>query len=797
MKQADVCTTVDAEPIDLAFVDGAVERIGRAPGAVIPILQAIQNHYRYLPEEALRRVCETTEITPAAIAGVSTFYTQFRHRPAGRHIINVCHGTACHVKNAQTVSDIIYRQLNIPEGDDTDPDRVFTVEKVACLGCCTLAPVIQIDGVTYGHLDSPAIIRKALRDFLELEKQGLLGKRGGGDAQGARLDGPGEIRICLDSCCRAGGTMEVFEALGKAVRETRAPAVVRRVGCVLICHETPFVEVLEPGKEPALYARVRPEDAPDIVRRHFKPHGIAAQAKAAVSKGLEQLLTDEAWEPVTRYAIDPREPAIAEFLGPQKHIALEHYGLYDPLDLDAYCANGGFEAMRRCLEELAPDDIIGAVDSAGLRGRGGAGFPAASKWAVVRAAPGDKKYLVCNGDEGDPGAFMDRMLLETFPFRVIEGIVIAARAVGTDEGYLYIRAEYPLAIKGMRRAIQLCEERGYIGEDILGSGFGLRLHIMEGAGAFVCGEETALLASIEGRRGMPRLRPPYPAEEGLWGKPTSVNNVETFSMIPWIIRNGADAFIGLGTEQSKGTKVFALAGKVARGGLIEVPMGTTIREVVEEIGGGIADGRKFKAVQIGGPSGGCIPASLADTPIDFTALVEHGAIMGSGGLVVLDDTDCMVDVARYFLEFTQDQSCGKCTFCRVGTMQMLEIINRLCCGEGKKSDIEELEDLGIAVTRGSLCGLGQTAPNPVLTTLKYFRDEYLAHVDGRCPAGKCVSLTKYVITDDCIGCTRCAQTCPVEAIEMRPYEQHEIDTEKCTCCGTCRKACPVDAIIVE
>ncbi|NQT21470.1 MAG: NAD(P)H-dependent oxidoreductase subunit E, partial [Planctomycetes bacterium] len=501
MKQAEANTTADAEAIDLVFVDGAVERIGRSPGAVIPILQAIQNHYRYLPEEALRRVCETTDITPAAIVGVSTFYTQFRHRPAGRHVINICHGTACHVKNAQAVSDIIHRQLNIPEGDDTDPDRVFTVEKVACLGCCTLAPVMQIDGVTYGHLDSPDIIRRSLRDFLELEKQGLLGAPKGGNAQGIRPDGPGEIRICLDSCCRAGGTGEVYEALDRAVRETRAPAVVRRVGCVLICGQIPLVEVLEPGKEPALYARVRPGDAADIVRRHFKPRGVAARAKAAVSKGLEQLLTDEAWEPVTRYAVDPREPAICEFIGPQKHIALEHYGLHDPLDIDAYRANGGFEALRRCLKELAPDDIIGAVERAGLRGRGGAGFPAARKWAIVRAASGDTKYIVCNGDEGDPGAFMDRMLLETFPFRVIEGIVIAARAVGAHEGYLYIRAEYPLAIVGVREAIRTCEERGCLGDNILGSGFGLRLHIMEGAGAFVCGEETALVASIEGRRG--------------------------------------------------------------------------------------------------------------------------------------------------------------------------------------------------------------------------------------------------------------------------------------------------------
>jgi len=796
MTQAEAHTASDGEAIDISFVDDAVEKIGRGPETVIPILQAIQNHCRYLPQEALRRVCEITEITPAAIAGVSTFYTQFRHRPVGRHVICVCHGTACHVKNAQTVTDALYRHLNIPEDDDTDPDGVFTVEKVACLGCCTLAPVMQIDGVTYGHL-TPESVPKALRGFLELVRLGLLGERGPGDGAPAVSDGLGEIRVCLDSCCRAGGTMEVYEALARAVRDARAPAIVKRVGCVLVCHQTPLVEVVEPGGLSSLYARVQPDDATDIVGRHFGPRGIVGRAGAAVSKGIEQLLTDDAWEPVTRYSVDVREAPLCEFLGPQKHIALEDYGVDDPLDIDAYQANGGFEALRRSLHKLSPDGIINVVERSGLRGRGGAGYPAAAKWSLVRAASGDKKYIVCNGDEGDPGAFMDRMLLETFPFRVIEGIAMAARAVGADEGYLYIRAEYPLAIRGMRKALQLSEERGFLGDNILGSGFSLKLRIMEGAGAFVCGEETALLASIEGRRGMPRLRPPYPAEQGLWGKPTLVNNVETFAMVPWIIRNGPEAFTALGTDESKGTKVFALAGKIVRGGLIEVPMGTTIRQIVEEIGGGVPDGKEFKAVQIGGPSGGCIPARLADTPVDYTALLEHGAIMGSGGLVVLDDDDCMVDVARYFLEFTQDQSCGKCTFCRIGTRRMLDIINKLCRGEAGKGDLQELEDLADAVKKGSLCGLGQTAPNPVLTTLEHFRDEYLAHVDGRCPAGKCAALIKYVVTDECIGCTRCAQHCPADAIEMRPYEQHEIDTEKCTRCDTCRKVCPVEAIKIE
>jgi NADH-quinone oxidoreductase subunit F len=416
---------------------------------------------------------------------------------------------------------------------------------------------------------------------------------------------------------------------------------------------------------------------------------------------------------------------------------------------------------------------------------------------VVSQQNNETKYVICNGDEGDPGAFMDRMILESFPFRVIEGLAIAAMAVGSREGIFYIRHEYPLAVKRVRAAIAELEKRGWFGEKLLGVGGPFKLSVFEGAGAFVCGEETALIASIEGGRGMPKLRPPFPAVEGLWGKPTLINNVETLALVPWIMRNGAEKFAAIGTAKSKGTKVFALAGKIKRGGLIEVPMGTTIREIVEEIGGGAAEGRRFKAVQIGGPSGGCVPARLADTPVDFESLREIGAIMGSGGLVVLDDTSCMVDIARYFLQFTQDQSCGKCTFCRIGTKRMLDILERLCTGKATRQHLEELERLAVQVGAGSLCGLGKTAPNPVLTTLKYFREEYEAHLAGRCPARKCTTLIKYTINTDCTGCTICAQQCPVEAIPMTPYAQHVIDDVKCTRCDTCRLVCPHDAVEVK
>jgi NADH:ubiquinone oxidoreductase subunit F (NADH-binding) len=446
---------------------------------------------------------------------------------------------------------------------------------------------------------------------------------------------------------------------------------------------------------------------------------------------------------------------------------------------------------------MNPDQIISEIERSGLRGRGGAGYPTARKWSAVRNQQSDNKFIVCNGDEGDPGAFMDRMIMESYPYRIIEGMIIAAYAVGANEGYFYIRAEYPLAIERITQALNRCREHGFIGDNIINSGFSLNLKIMPGAGAFVCGEETALLASIEGRRGMPRLRPPYPAQNGLWGKPTLINNVETYASVSWIIRNGAEAFTGMGTDSSKGTKVFALAGKVDRVGLIEVPMGISIRQIIEDIGGGIAGRLQLKAVQVGGPSGGCVPSELAHLPVDYETLKEIGTMMGSGGLVALDETDCMVDIARYFLEFTQNQSCGKCTFCRIGTRRMLDILERLCAGQGVKSDIDELEHLGIMVKKTSLCGLGTTAPNPVLSTIRYFRDEYEAHVEKRCPAGKCKALIIYSVTDDCIGCTLCAQHCPVDAIEMKPYEKHEIDAEKCIRCGTCKNVCPADAVEVH
>ena len=790
------CHVVELDP---STVEATLERLigecGGDPEHTIPLLQAVQREFGYLPRQVLEQIPERTAIDAARVTGVSTFYSHFRHQPKGEHTIRVCIGTACHVKGAPRVIEALRRHLSIAEGDDTDPTRQFTVEGVACLGCCTLAPVMLIDDVTYGHM-SPDGVREAVEDFLAHEARRAEQKATTSASVHEGEPPAGEIRIGQGSCCLAAGALALRQALDAAVDACDSHVTVKRVGCVGMCHNTPLLEVELPGQEPVMYAKVNPEDAVRIVTRHFPPRQAGRRWMGRARDALDRLLTDDAWPTVARYALDVRDGPVSAFLGPQKHIALEACGRLDPTDVDAYLALGGFEAARHCLGERTPDDVIAEVESCGLRGRGGAGFPTGRKWRLVRDAVGERKMIVMNGDEGDPGAFMDRMLLESYPYRVLEGMILAAYAVGAQEGVLYIREEYPLAVRRMREAIEVAENRGFLGDGVLGSAMSLRLRIMEGAGAFVCGEETALLASIEGGRGTPRLRPPYPAESGLWQRPTLVNNVETFASIPWILGHGSDAYGRFGTDTSKGTKVFALAGKIQRGGLIEVPMGVTLREVVMDIGGGVAPGRVFKAVQIGGPSGGCVPAALADTPVDFESLGAVGAIMGSGGLVVLDDRDCLVDIARYFLEFTQDQSCGRCTFCRVGTRRLLEMLEAFCEGRAKEGDIERLVELAESVQRSSLCGLGQTAPNPVLSTVRHFRQEYEAHLAGRCPAGQCPALIHYRVKDNCIGCTRCFQVCPVDAVRSVSLQRHEIDDERCTRCDMCRSACPRGAIEV-
>ncbi|MCK4354073.1 MAG: NADH-quinone oxidoreductase subunit NuoF, partial [Dehalococcoidia bacterium] len=525
------------------------------------------------------------------------------------------------------------------------------------------------------------------------------------------------IRVGLASCGIAAGGLRIYDALKTKLQEKDLPIEVKQTGCMGMCYNEVLVEVSSPEHGRVFYGKVTPSKLDRIIEDHI----IGGQ-------------------PVTEWIVlaDWMKTEGSDFLAKQVRIVLRNCGTIDPESIDDYLAADGYEALRKVLHSMSPQEVIDEITRSGLRGRGGAGFPTGVKWSFAKKASGNPKYIICNADEGDPGAFMDRSVLESDPHSVIEGILIAAYAIGASEAYIYVRAEYPLAVRRLKIALAQAKEKGFIGEDILGCKFSLDTKIRLGAGAFVCGEETALIMSIEGHRGMPRPRPPFPAQSGLWGKPTNINNVETLANVPWIILNGADAYSVYGTEKSKGTKLFALAGKVAHGGLVEVPMGITLKEIVFDIGGGTSSGQKFKAIQIGGPSGGCIPARLADIPVDYESVTSTGAIMGSGGMLVIDESTCMVDVAKFFMNFIQDESCGKCTFCRIGTLRMLEILQRITEGQGKEGDIQLLKELAEKVQKASLCGLGQTAPNPVLTTIRYFRDEYEAHIyEKRCPAKKC------------------------------------------------------------
>jgi NADH-quinone oxidoreductase subunit F len=586
------------------------------------------------------------------------------------------------------------------------------------------------------------------------------------------------VTVGLSSCGIAAGAAHVFDEFRTAFEEKGLGVLLKRTGCIGMCYREPLVDVDTPGAGRVTYGGVTRDGVHRIIEEHI-----------VGGKPVEDLMVRA--EGVTL----PDD----SYYDRQVRLVLRNAGLIDPESIDDYIAAGGYEALRKALSEMTPGGVIEEVKASGLRGRGGAGFPAGMKWELCARQEATPKYMIVNADEGDPGAFMDRSILEGDPHSVLEGLTIAAYAIGASEGYVYARAEYPLAVKRLKMAIADSLERGFLGEKILGSDFSFTIKVKEGAGAFVCGEETALIASIEGKRGMPRIRPPFPAAEGLWGKPTNNNNVETYANVPWIIANGASAYAAYGSETSKGTKVFALAGKIVRGGLVEVPMGIPLRDVIFEIGGGIPDGREFKAVQLGGPSGGCVPMEHIDINVDYESVTKTGAIMGSGGLVVMDDRTCMVDIARFFLQFTQDESCGKCTFCRIGTKRMLEILDRITSGEGREGDIERLEELGEKIVSSSLCGLGQSAPNPVLTTLRYFRHEYEAHVnEKRCPAGACKALITYEIDPEkCIGCTLCARACPVGAVSGERKQPHVIDTELCTKCDACRQACKFEAVVVR
>ncbi|MGE5421183.1 MAG: NAD(P)H-dependent oxidoreductase subunit E [Chloroflexota bacterium] len=783
------CKCSNEPKVDVvAVVDEILGSTGREKEKLILILQEVQKKLNYLPSDALKHICRVTEITPGQISGVSTFYSQFRHIPAGKHTIKICSGTACHVKGSPLVADAFKRALKLDGTTSTSSDNLFSIEEVACLGCCTLAPVVQIDEKTYGHV-KPTEADDILKDFIK-----TASKHARHDKDGSDLEAEAEVRIGIGSCCVAGGSREILAEIFDVKEKYNLNVNLKPVGCVGVCNQTPLMEIITKGNIHSKYTNVKKREVEDILLRHVKPGNLKNKLKYGINDLVDTFLSDEKVNSKANVPAEMREKYLNNFLQFQVHIATKDGGILPPDSYEEYCRTGGFEAFKNCLKLQDKGTIINTIKDSGLRGRGGAGFRTGAKWEIFAGNSATRKYVVCNGDEGDPGAFMDRMILESFPYRVIEGMLIAAVSTGADEGIFYIRAEYPLAVTRVRGAIKHCYENNILGKNLLGSDFSFDISIFEGAGAFVCGEETALIASLEGKRGTPHLRPPYPAVKGFHGKPTLVNNVETLSLVPWIMNNGAEAFSSIGTEKSKGTKVFALAGKVAKGGLIEVPMGITISQIVEQIGDGVAQGRTFKAVQIGGPSGGCIPAREAGTPVDYERLSEMGAMMGSGGMVVLDDSDCMVDMAKYFLTFTHKQSCGKCTFCRVGTKHMLDILTKLTEGKATLSDIDQLEKLCNDVKNGSLCGLGKTAPNPVLTGLRYFREEYEEHARGICRANRCQPLIKYSVTEKCTGCTKCSQDCPVKAIPFAPYERHLIDQDICTKCDNCRIVCPENAI---
>ena len=739
--------------VDLSLMEGVLRQYQEDATSLIMILQQAQSIYGYLPQEVIYHVAQRTGNSPAKVMGVATFYSYFRLQPMGTYQIMLCDGTACHVNGSERIRTAITQELGIHNGETTE-DGMFTLNEVACLGCCSLAPVMMINGDTYGNL-TPEKTIKILRQLRQREA-----------GNGIR------ILVGQGSCGVSAGAALVAKVLAGHMTATDS-FTVETTGCIGMCYLEPIVDIYEGEQLLHRLVRVTETDALGIVE---------AVRKKDFSKLEAMFISDED----------------ARFLKKQKRVALRNCGVVDPTSIDDYINHAGYQALDKALK-MKPEEVIEEIKVSGLAGRGGAGFPTWFKWDAARKAEGEQKHLICNADEGDPGAFMDRAVIESDPHTLIEGMLIGAYAIGASDMYVYIRAEYPLAVERLSQAIEQARSRGLLGKNILGTDFSCDLNIKIGAGAFVCGEETALIESMEGKRGMPRLKPPFPAQSGYLNEPSNINNVETFANVAWIIQHGGTAFAAMGTENSKGTKVFALTGKVQRGGLVEVPMGNSLKDVIFDIAGGIKDGRAYKAVQMGGPSGGCIPAALMDTPIDYKALSATGAIMGSGGMVVMDDSTCMVNIARFFLDFTARESCGKCVPCRIGTTRMMEILNRICEGEGQEGDIELLEELCVSIKDGALCGLGQTAPNPVLTTIRYFREEYEAHIrDKKCPAHECSALLTISIDPaKCTGCTVCARKCPVECISGTRKEPHVIDQSACIKCKQCVSSCKFGAIVVD
>ncbi len=788
---------------NLKVYDQIIERHNSEPSSLIMILQDIQADCGYLPEEAIERVSEKLGLSRAQIFSVATFYKSFSLYPRGKHKVDICEGTACHIRGASVLMSQVSEELGIKAGETT-VDGELTLNSVHCVGACAMAPVVVIDGEYHGNVTASQLAKEIKRccsvDSVVAAQEAEKGVEEK-TVPIARITSakhfynlqeeimvshaPDEPRIlvCAGTGCLAKGSLKVAQALEfeleKAGREIPVKLALKKVGCQGFCEKGPLV-IIWPQK--VFYNNVKQEDASEIITETILEN-----------KVVERLLYHD---PDSGNWVDQYEEI--PFFAGQQRIALRNVGTLDPLDISEYIAHGGFKALVKALSTMSPEEVIAEVERSGLRGRGGGGFPTGRKWRTSAAVPSDMRYVICNGDEGDPGAFMDRSIMEGDPYSVIEGMIICAYAVGASRGYIYVREEYPRALKHLQTAIDQCNRAGLLGDRICGTNFNFQITINRGTGAFICGESTALMQSIEGNVGEPRAKYIRSAERGLYDKPTVLNNVETFTNIPVIVDLGAEWFAQTGTTGSPGTKVFSVVGKVKNTGLVEVPMGITMRQIIYNICGGILHNKSFKAVQTGGPSGGCLPADMLDLPVDFDTLTREGSMMGSGGMIVMDEETCMVDVARYFTDFLNQESCGKCAACRLGLANLHEILDRICQGRGESYDLQNIEKLLDLLEQGSLCGLGKSAANPVRSTLKHFYDEYLAHIEEKkCPAGVCRALISFRITDNCTGCRRCARVCPQKAISGNKKEMHIIDQELCNRCGLCKVTCNFEAITVE